>query len=307
MKKNILVTGSHRSGTTWVGRTITQHRKARYVQEPFNVNHSNRYMMLQLENWYSDYDYINLQQQSDIEASFSRLFDMTPYSHAVANLNAQQISWRTFPRGVRDILSETIFSPSILVKDPLALFSAGWLYKTYDLYVVCMIRNPMAFVGSLKKAGWEFDFNNFLAQENLIEERLLDYKNDIKLCIDSDDFIFKASILWNILHYIIIGYKKSYPDWMFVKYEEIALDPISEYKKIFDYVQLDFHDGIIQYIDAFTTSQSTKNIQTNSYVPRDSIASLSSYKSRLSPKEIEDIKSYTAKIGSVFYPELYLK
>src|SRR5947209_5491376 len=32
----ILVTGSHRSGTTWVGRMIASHPGVHYVKEPFN-------------------------------------------------------------------------------------------------------------------------------------------------------------------------------------------------------------------------------------------------------------------------------
>src|SRR5580692_10771965 len=33
----ILVTGSHRSGTTWVGRMIASHPDVAYLSEPFNV------------------------------------------------------------------------------------------------------------------------------------------------------------------------------------------------------------------------------------------------------------------------------
>ena len=35
--KPILVSGSHRSGSTWVGKTIALSNKVRYVHEPFNI------------------------------------------------------------------------------------------------------------------------------------------------------------------------------------------------------------------------------------------------------------------------------
>jgi len=35
----ILVTGSHRSGTTWVGRILEQSGRVRYHYEPLNVIH----------------------------------------------------------------------------------------------------------------------------------------------------------------------------------------------------------------------------------------------------------------------------
>lgn len=35
--KNILVTGSHRSGTTWIGQMLSQDKNTMYVYEPFNI------------------------------------------------------------------------------------------------------------------------------------------------------------------------------------------------------------------------------------------------------------------------------
>ena len=37
MKKNILVTGCHRSGSTWTGHVIAKAKNIRYVKEPFNI------------------------------------------------------------------------------------------------------------------------------------------------------------------------------------------------------------------------------------------------------------------------------
>jgi hypothetical protein len=36
-KKAILVTGSHRSGSTWVGKMIAQSPSVVYIHEPFNL------------------------------------------------------------------------------------------------------------------------------------------------------------------------------------------------------------------------------------------------------------------------------
>ncbi len=37
MKKLILVTGSHRSGSTWTGHVLSRADDVRYVNEPFNI------------------------------------------------------------------------------------------------------------------------------------------------------------------------------------------------------------------------------------------------------------------------------
>jgi hypothetical protein len=38
-KKPILVTGSHRSGSTWVGRMLAEAPAVFYIHEPFSVSH----------------------------------------------------------------------------------------------------------------------------------------------------------------------------------------------------------------------------------------------------------------------------
>jgi hypothetical protein len=35
---NILISGSHRSGSTWTGKVISQSNSVRYVHEPFNID-----------------------------------------------------------------------------------------------------------------------------------------------------------------------------------------------------------------------------------------------------------------------------
>jgi len=37
MRKPILVTGSHRSGTTWAGRSLVLAPNTAYIHEPFNI------------------------------------------------------------------------------------------------------------------------------------------------------------------------------------------------------------------------------------------------------------------------------
>ena len=41
-KKNILVTGSHRSGSTWLGKVITSSSDYVYVDEPFNIGKNHK-------------------------------------------------------------------------------------------------------------------------------------------------------------------------------------------------------------------------------------------------------------------------
>lgn len=114
----------------------------------------------------------------------------------------------------------------MLLKDPLALLSAGWLHERYGMRVVCMIRNPLAFVGSLKKAGWTFDFHNLSRQEELMRDVLYPFGEEIRrACEEPGDLVEGGALTWNVLHHVILAYQERYPSWAFVRYEDLAADP----------------------------------------------------------------------------------
>ena len=48
----ILVTGAHRTGTTWVGKMLTAGGGCAYISEPLNVLHRPGVLNLPVEHWY---------------------------------------------------------------------------------------------------------------------------------------------------------------------------------------------------------------------------------------------------------------
>ncbi|UCF28983.1 MAG: sulfotransferase family protein, partial [Chloroflexota bacterium] len=56
----ILVTGAHRSGTTWVGKMLAAGRETAYISEPLNVWHRPGVLRVPTQYWYT---YINEDNQ----------------------------------------------------------------------------------------------------------------------------------------------------------------------------------------------------------------------------------------------------
>jgi len=83
-----------------------------------------------------------------------------------------------------------------LIKDPIALFSAGWLYKRYNVQPIVMIRHPAAFCGSLKVANWPHPFSHFLEQPLLMETHLYPFKEEIeRFAAEEMDIVDQAVLL----------------------------------------------------------------------------------------------------------------
>ena len=300
----ILVTGSHRSGTTWIGQTISQHPRVRYVHEPFNVDYPNKLMGLKLDTWFAYSQSSN--QKEEIITSFNNLLQRSPIESALLTCKAAGMDIKTPLRFIKHLMLEFLLRPRILVKDPIALMSAGWLYERYHFKVICMIRNPFGFIGSLKAAGWDFDFENFRKQDELMTERLSQFSNSIEsMCMERNahDFIDRAILLWNIFHFVILEYQKQYPNWLFVKHEDIAVRTDLGFQEIFEYLELDMNAHIRNYIEKYTSQKNTVESKSTSFQPRNSKLLLQTWKDRLSNVEISRVKASTSNIASQFYED----
>jgi hypothetical protein len=302
----ILVTGIIRSGSTWVGKTLSQHPRVRYVQEPFSVDHPNQTMGLKLGVWFTHYQSSN--QREEIKASFDNLLQANALKYAVKKCAAAGMDIRTPLRFSKHLLDRLLLRPRILVKDPLALLSAEWLYKTYNFNVVVIIRNPFAVVGSMKKAGWDFPVENLRKQKGLMQgwlNRFTDSVESMYKETDGYDLIDRAALLWNALHFVILKYQIKYPEWLFIKYEDIAMNPEAEFRRIFDYLGLGINRTILDYIEYYTSPGNPKEATSTAYQPRDSRLSLHNWKERLSNNEIERVKTATSDIACQFYGDMW--
>jgi hypothetical protein len=117
------------------------------------------------------------------------------------------------------------------------------------------------------------------------------------------DFIDRACLLWNILHYIILGYQKKYPHWLFIRHESIADAPTAWFDKIFNYLELSIDENVAHYIEKYTSSDNLADSNSTSYQPRNSKMCLDTWRSRLTAEEIERVDSNTKNIASNFYED----
>lgn len=298
-KKHILVTGSHRSGSTWVERIINNAHGVFYVQEPFNITHKEKNSTFPFKYWY---EYISddfpRKTQETVHAYLRSYIDfsirarITELKYIYSRKTLYKIVGRQFIR--RN-------NKRILFKDPIAFMSAPWLAKQLPAQVVVLIRHPAAFVASLKKKSWTFDFSNFTNQKRIMEDVLFPFKDQIEeYALSNPDIISQGILLWNIIHSIILDYKTKYEEeWYFVRHEDLSLNPINEFKNLFKYLNLEMDDKTIEAIRVSTTSK------RSSLLHRDSKKNIHSWKKRLTPEEIERIKTGTQALFPSFYSKSY--
>lgn len=225
MNKPILVTGSHRSGTTWIGKMICLAPKVGYIHEPF---HCGSKYGINAKYWFT---YITQENESlyykNIRGILNFNYDMFKMIKRIDSLKdiksiiASQIRYSYYRyRNARP-----------LMKDPLAIFSAEWLAEKFDMDVVVMIRHPAAFVSSIKKLNWTHSFALFLEQQMLMKNHLYHFESEIEDCVKKQpDIIDQGILLWRIIYFMVNKYRKTHKDWIFVRHEDIPRDPLVNLK-----------------------------------------------------------------------------
>ena len=303
--RHILVTGPHRSGTTWIGNTLAQHGGMRILLEPFNRNYPPYGFGLVMKEAYTDFE--SSSQKEELKAAFDAHLAGGAARYALGVCHATQAGWKTPLRFLWHAL-ESLRRPRVLVKDPLALFSAAWLADRYDLDVICTMRQPFSFVASLKVAEWGFSFKNLLRQKALLERLPPQHVQHMeKLADNREERIEKWSLLWNVLHHQIATYRRSRNDWLFVRYEDVALNPMEGFASMLRHIGLDMNTPVKTYIESYTSSRNPAETNSTAYQPRDAKKTVDSWKTRLTSDEISAIADFTAELREELYPDLDLR
>jgi len=295
MKKGtILVTGAHRSGTTWLGKIITRSPEVRYVHEPFNVGLKIKHSPLSY--WF---EYVS----DDSDPSYQRMVKKyleSYYGTSLVTTLTNALRTRSAHEAcgfLRDLKSRV--ARRTLIKDPIAVFSAEWLYKNINCDVIITIRHPAAFAASLKVKNWKFRFQDLLTQKDLMNSYLHDYAEEVREYASTpQDIISQAALLRNLIYSTVLRFKEKYSNtWYFVRHEDLSMNPVLEFEKIFEFLDLPLRDSVRQEIIATTTATSSTDLARNAR------KNIHTWNTRLEPSEVAFIKQHTRPVWEYYYTE----
>ena len=147
--KPILVTGSHRSGSTWVGRMLSLPADVGFIWEPLSPLSSKGVCAAEISEWF-----LHIHEGNEKEY-LQAIQDVVGFKYNYLAELKKTTSVRRLARFFRDVYifnNYRIHNCRPLLKDPIALMSAGWLQHTFNMQVLVLIRNPFAFCASIRNA-----------------------------------------------------------------------------------------------------------------------------------------------------------
>lgn len=298
----ILVTGCPRSGTAWVAHVLAEAPGIYYVHEPFNVSAPHCRCGVKLDYWF----YSAAAEDVALHRHIEHLLSSPVHPINLLNALGATLSRHRRREGLKKLktLATSLMKARALVKDPLALFSAEWLAREFDMEVLVMIRHPAAIVNSYLELNWSHPFSHFLQQHQLLNGCLSPFAREIEeFAAGNCPLIDQASLLWRLIHFQIHCYQLRHPHWTFVRYCDLASDPFAGFAAVFRQMSLPMTPAVREKIATCSSTPSQEELANPYSIRRDSKSNVKRWKQRLTAAEIRHIKRNVRDVSPYFYTD----
>lgn len=277
-----------------------------YIHEPFNIQRDVGICKAQFNDWFT---YVCEENENnyyeDINNTIKFRYNLIEQLKSVQNPKKLIKTAKEYAQF--SLYRKTHKRP--LLKDPIALFSAEWLSSRFNTDNVVMIRHPAAFAGSLKEKNWTHPFTHFANQPLLMKHHLQPFQKEImEFAKEEKDLVDQAALLWNLIHYMILKYQDTHPNWIYIRHEDLSRNPLDGFRSVFEKLNLDFSEHTAETIKAHSYAQASTGRRwgiefSELNLKRDSRANIYAWKKRLTSSEIERLRSKVREISKYFYAE----
>lgn len=297
----ILITGSHRSGTTWVGALLNASSSTLTIHEPFNPTYVRSWLRTPPSHWFQ---FVEAPLDDRWRAQTARVVDLRP---PISTMLRRSGAPRNLARVGQEAVSAAIHrrrDARAVIKDPIALLAAPWIADTFGAHPIVLVRHPAAFVSSILRLGWRFDFTNLTDQPRLIDQRLSDMANEIEQAAAHPLALIDNAILsWRVLNSVVRQYRQERPEWLVVRQEDLAADPVVRVREIYERVALPWNERVDLEVRRLTGVADHGDVAPGDKggVVRNSRAAMYSWHGRLDADQIGHIRDATLDLATSFY------
>lgn len=230
----IFVTGLIRSGTTFVGTTLSLPKEVDYIHEPFNPQCG----IPGIKKWFP---YIRPDlPNDDMKAYHEKVRTVFTYDFKLKSKIPKEDPW--FRRNIKRIIGSrgpyhlrlakvNPFHRSAVIKDPMGILLTEYLYLHFGVKPVIIIKHPTSFIASLKRVGWWMSPSDISNWPYLVEEYFPGPVPNFKE--SKTDPILAAAEYWQVVHSVLLKQAQKYPDWHLIKHEDLSSNPVSTFKDLY--------------------------------------------------------------------------
>ena len=301
----VLVSGAHRSGTTWVGTTLATDDGILYLPEPFNLDHLYPGLCGARFPWW--FMHVDAETAGPYRDNIARMLRLEfCWRDAVAAAARSPRAGARAARIARVLRQAHAAGCRPLVKDPIALLSAEWLADTFEMHVIVLIRHPAAFAASLLRLDWRFDFLNFFSQPALMERDLAPFAAEIEAAVRRRlDAVSEAGLLWKCLYATVDRYRRERPDWLFLRHEDLSVRPVDGFQAMCRHIGIAYSAAIAAEVARTTAPGNPVDPPPGvaHALLRDSRNAAANWRPHMERREVAALRASVEEISSRFYTD----
>lgn len=244
-----VVSGLHRSGTTFVGEILKQAGTC-VVHEPLNE----RFGMSGVP---TAYPYAEKSSDAYVPLLDDAVHFARPWNKDVTHIRAKGWKRRLYSltggrsglRWARLRFLHSIGLPTskVCLKDPFMTLAMPYLVQVLGLKVVCLVRHPAAIHYSTEKQGWRFDIDNLRRQHELIER----YGRDIPEAhwnLALEHASASIAMLWKMMMRINSTQFPGDERLRMVTHETLCVKPVETARQICSHFDVPFTPALEQFV-----------------------------------------------------------
>lgn len=252
----MFVTGVPRSGTTFVGRVLSWPLEVDYIHEPFNA-------ACGIPGMKGRYRYIrpslDTEEMRRNHALIQRLFnyDFTlRTTHDEKDSRTRKMVKHVFgSRGPFYLRMAKLnpFHRAAVIKDPTGCLMAEYLYLTFGVKPVIVVRHPVSLAASLKRIDWWPKTFMLGQQKALVEDYFVD---EVDLLTKKwPDRLQTMAAHWRSIYKVLLTQASRHPDWQIVKIEDISASPVDTFQQLYDALGLTWTSYVESRIRSHTSRE----------------------------------------------------
>ncbi len=253
IKNWVFVTGTPRSGTTFVGTMLSLPLEVDYINEPFNplsgmpgINQWYRYVRPSLDT----------EEMQRYHALARTIFDYdlklrgkVPEGDPPFRKLAKRVVGSRGPFYLR-LAKLNPFHRAAVIKDPIGNLLTEYLYIHFGVRPVIVIRHPASFIASLKRVNFWPSLSRLNDQPHLMEDYFSDEAEF--LTREWSDPVSGAAAFWRAVHKVLLAQASKYPDWQVVTHEQLSQEPISTFEHLYGALELPWRESVRRRISRLT-------------------------------------------------------
>lgn len=282
-----------------MGRMLTAHPNVEYIHEPFNPEYSTgRDYGLQVPSgWLHVHERIEVPYLEPVR----RLLDLKPLFwsrlYEADGWRLRREIWSQHQR-LRDLRRRKV---RVLIKDPIGFFSAEWMARRFAARVVIVVRHPAAWVDSFLRTDWCQPRERLRTQPELCAGLLKPFYDVLHGEQEKGDRLQQTCTTWNMFMHVMRTYRESHPDWLFVRHEDLSVDPLAGFERLYRNLGLVYNEGCRDVVRRHSLADSKSASYARASVTRDSRLNLLRWRKNLTQESVKRIRELT----SDFWPDFY--